>query len=165
MMRRIAFVLISAAAAVLMSATSALADSPHFIFANNIINAQTGALVTSFKDAGLGTGTTSIAITLSAQASATYQCYNKAGNKPQGVPKSFGPSALATPPTPFPVSHGQTTGSLSLGPLGPGTFGCPSGQILFLDSVTYSDTIVTDASGNSADAQPDPITATLHIRV
>jgi hypothetical protein len=163
-MRRIAFILISAAAAVVMTATSALADSPHFIFATNSIDTSTGALVTSFKDAGLGTGTSSIAITLSATASATYQCYNKAGNKPQGVPKSFGPTALATPPTPFPVRHGATTASLSLGPLGPGTFSCPSGQILFLDSVTYSNTIVTDATGNSADATPDPISATLHIR-
>ncbi len=163
-MRRIAFILISAAATVVMTATSALADSPHFIFATNSID-STGALVTSFKDAGLGTGASSIAITLSAEASATYQCYNKAGNKPQGVPKHFGPTALATPPTPFPVSHGQTTGSLSLGPLGPGTFGCPSGQILFLDAVTYSNTIVSDATGNHADATPDPISATLHIKV
>ena len=147
-----------------MTATAALADSPHFIFATNSID-STGALVTSFKDAGLGTGTTSIAITLSAEASATYQCYNKAGNKPQGVPKSFGPTAIATPPTPFPVSHGQTTASLSLGPLGPGNFSCPSGQLRFLDSVTYSNTIVTDATGNSADASPDPITAMVHIQV
>ena len=164
-MRRIVFVLISAAAAVMLTATSALADSPHFVFANNSINAQTGALVTSFKDAGLGTGTSSINITLSAQASATYQCYNKAGNKPEGVPKSFGPTALATPPTPFPVRHGATTGSLSLGPLGPGTFSCPSGQILFLDAVTYSNTVVADATGNSANSTPDPISATLHIKV
>src|SRR5947208_444691 len=118
-MRRIAFVLISAVAAVVMTATAALADSPHFISATNSIDTSTGALVTSFKDAGLGTGTSSIAITLSATASATYQCYNKAGNKPQGVPKSFGPTALATPPIPFPVRHGQTTASLSLDPLGP----------------------------------------------
>ena len=163
-MRRIAFVLASAAVAVIMTATSALADSPHFIFATNSID-STGALVTSFKDAGLGTGTTSIAITLSAEASATYQCYNKAGNKPQGVPKSFGPTAIATPPTPFPVSHGQTTASLSLGPLGPGTFSCPSGQLRFLDSVSYSNTVVSDATGNSTDATPDPISATLHIQV
>jgi hypothetical protein len=164
-MRRIAFVLISAVAAVVMTATAALADSPHFIFATNSIDTSNGALVTSFKDAGLGTGTSSIEISLSAMASATYQCYNKAGNKPQGVPKSFGPTELAPPPTPFPVSHGQTTGSLSLGPLGPGTFGCPSGQILFLDAVTYSNTIVSDATGNSANSTPDPISATLHIRV
>jgi len=160
-----AFVLVSAAAAVVLTAVPALADSPHFIFATNSINTSTGALVTSFKDAGLGTGTTSISITLSAQATATYQCYNKAGNKPQGVPKSFGPTALATPPTPFPVRHGSTNGSLSLGPLGPGSFSCPSGQILFLDGVTYSNTIVKDATGNSADAQPDPISATVHIKV
>ncbi len=113
----------------------------------------------------MGTGATSIAITLSAEATATYQCYNKAGNKPEDVPKSFGPTALATPPTPFPVRHGQTTGSLSLGPLGPGTFGCPSGQILFLDGVTYSSTIVSDATGNHTDATPDPISAILHIKV
>ena len=163
-MRRIAFVLASAAVAVIMTATSALADSPHFIFATNSID-STGALVTSFKDAGLGTGTTSIAISLSAEASATYQCYNKAGNKPQGVPKSFGPTAIATPPTPFPVSHGQTTASLSLGPLGPGNFSCPSGQLRFLDSVSYSNTVVSDATGNSTDATPDPISATLHIQV
>jgi len=154
-MRRIAFVLISAAATVVMAATAALADSPHFISADNSIDTSTGALVTSFKDAGLGTGTSSIAITLSATASATYQ----------GVPKSFGPTALATPPTPFPVRHGATTGSLTLGPLGPGTFSCPSGQILFLDAVTYSNTIVADATGNSANSTPDPISATLHIRV
>ncbi len=164
-MRRIAFVLVTAAAAVVMTATSALADSPHFIFATNSIDTSTGALVTSFKDAGLGTGASSIAITLSAEATATYQCYNKAGNKPEGVPKSFGPTALATPPTPFPVRHGATNGSLSLGPLGPGTFGCPSGQILFLDGVTYSHTIVADATGNSANSTPDPISATLHIKV
>ena len=164
-MRRIAFVLISAVAAVVMTATAALADSPHFISATNSIDTTTGALVTSFKDAGLGTGTSSIAITLSATASATYQCYNKAGNKPQGVPKSFGPTAIATPPTPFPVRHGQTTASLSLGPLGPGTFSCPSGQILFLDAVTYSNTVVADATGNSANSTPDPISATLHIKV
>ena len=78
------------------------------------------------------------------------------------MPKDF---ALATPPIPFPVRHGQTTASLSLGPLGPGTFGCPSGQILFLDAVSYSNTVVSDATGNSANSTPDPISATLHIRV
>jgi hypothetical protein len=84
-----------------------LADSPHFIFATNSIDTSTGALVTSFKDAGLGTGTTSIAITLSAEAGATYQCYNKAGNKPEGVPNSFGPTALATPRPPSRCATGR----------------------------------------------------------
>ncbi len=143
---------------------SAFAASPHFLFANNSIDTSTGALNTAFKEAGLGTGTTSVGITLSADATATYQCYNKAGNKPQGVPKTFGPSAVTGSAT-FPVRNGQTTGTLVAGPLSQGTFSCPSGQLLFLDAVSYSNTQVTDQFGNSIHATPDPISATVHIRI
>jgi hypothetical protein len=160
-MRRIAFVLISAVTTVVMGATAALADSPHFLFADNSIDSNTGALVTSFKDAGLGTGTDSIAITLTANGSATYQCFNKAGNKPQGVPKSAGPTAVVGSGN-FPVRHGQTTGTVSAGPVA-SPISCPSGQRLFLESVTYTDTFVSDATGNTFHATPDPISATLHI--
>src|SRR5215475_11545673 len=163
-MRRILFVLISAFAAVVMGASAALADSPHFLFATNSIDASTGALNTMFKEVGLGTGTTSVGITLTADATATYQCYNKAGNKPQGVPKTFGPSGVSGSGT-FPVSHGNTTGTLVAGPLGPSGFTCPSGQLRFLDAVTYSNTQVTDQFGNSIHATQDPISATVHIQV
>jgi hypothetical protein len=159
-LRRIVFMAALAVSGFAFASTAA-ADSPHFIFADNSINTSTGALVTSFKDAGLGTGTTSIAITLKANGSAVYQCYNKAGNKPQGVPKSAGPTALFASGN-FPVRHGQTTGSLSVGPVA-SPISCPSGQRLFLDSVTYTDTFVSDATGNTFHATPDPITATLHI--
>jgi len=150
-------------AGIIMAASPALADSPHYLYATNSINTSTGALNTSFKEVGLGTGTTSVGITLTADATATYQCYNKAGNKPQGVPKTFGPSGVSGSST-FPVRNGQTTGTVSAGPLGPGGFSCPSGQILFLDAVTYSNTVVSDQFGNSIDATPDPISATVHIR-
>ena len=163
-MRRIAFVLISAVAAVVMTATSALAASPHFLFANNSIDTSTGALNTAFKEAGLGTGTTSVGITLTADATATYQCYNKAGNKPQGVPKTLGPSGVSGSDT-FPVRNGQTTGTLVAGPLSQGTFSCPSGQLLFLDAVSYSNTQVTDQFGTTIHATPDPISATVHIQI
>jgi hypothetical protein len=163
-MRRIAFVIISAVAAVMLTATSALADSPHFLFADNSIDSSTGALNTAFKEAGLGTGATSVAITLTADATATYQCYNKAGNKPQGVPKTFGPSGVSGSGD-FPVRHGQTTGTLVAGPLSQGSFGCPSGQLLFLDAVSYSNTFVTDQFGTTIHATPDPISATVHIRI
>src|SRR6266516_3086937 len=163
-MRRIALVLISAFATVVMGASAALAASPHFLFANNSIDTSTGALNTMFKEVGLGTGTTSVNITLSADATATYQCYNKAGNKPQGVPKTFGPSAVTGSAT-FPVRNGQTTGTLVAGPLSQGTFSCPSGQLLFLDAVSYSNTFVMDQFGTSIHATPDPISATLHIRI
>jgi hypothetical protein len=71
-MRRIVFVLISAFATVVMGASAALADSPHFLFANNSISNTTGTLTTSFKEVGLGTGTTSVTITLTANGSAVY---------------------------------------------------------------------------------------------
>jgi hypothetical protein len=163
-MRRIAFVVISAVAAVMMTATSALADSPHFLFANNSIDSSTGALNTAFKEVGLGTGTTSVGITLTADATATYQCYNKAGNKPQGVPKTFGPSGVSGSAN-FPVRNGQTTGTAVAGPLSQGTFSCPSGQLTFLDAVSYSNTFLTDQFGNTIHATPDPISATVHIQI
>ena len=162
-MRRIAFVLITAAITVVMGATAALADSRHFLSATNSINTQTGALNTSFKEVGLGTGTTSVGITVTADATATYQCYNKAGNKPQGVPKTFGPSGVSGSAN-FPVRHGQTTGTAVAGPLGPSGFTCPSGQLRFLDTVSYSNIVVSDQFGNTINATPDPISATVHIQ-
>ncbi len=82
-MRRIAVVLMSAVFGVAMAATPAFADSPHFLYADNSVSSSTGALTTSFKDAGLGTGTTSIQITLTvANATAVYQCFNNGGNHP-----------------------------------------------------------------------------------
>jgi hypothetical protein len=88
--------------------------------------AATGALATSLKDTGMGIGTANIAITLSGQASATYQSYNKAGNKPEeatGLPTLTGraafpaaaepPSIACTPITPPPGvrSHPVRSGS------------------------------------------------------
>src|SRR5215475_1256268 len=133
-MRRIAFILITAVTTVVIGASAALAQNAHFQFANNSIDASTGALNTMFKEVGLGTGTTSVGITLTADATATYQCYNKAGNKPQGVPKSVGPAGVSGSAN-FPVRHGQTTGTLVAGPLSQGDFSCPPGQPLFLDAV------------------------------
>jgi hypothetical protein len=167
-MRRILFVLVSAVFGVSMAAvaTPANADSPHFLFADNTINTNTGALTTSFKDAGLGTGGTSIQITVSVDnATAVYQCFNRGGNHPQAGNKETVSTSLDTTGT-FPVRHGQTTGSLTVGPPDPGGFGCPGGQTLFLQEVTYSGISVSDATGNSLGATPDPIaTGPIHVRV
>jgi hypothetical protein len=147
-----------------LAAVPAAQASPHFLFASNSIDTSTGALFTMFKEAGLGTGTTSVAITLTADTTATYRCYNKAGNKPQGANKTVGPGGV-TGSADFPVRNGQTTGTLVAGPLGPGGFSCPSGQILFLDAVSYSNTQVTDQFGTTIHATPDPISAMVHVRI
>ncbi len=75
-MRRIVIVLISAFAGILLTATPALAGtggtgSPHFQFADNSISGA-GTLTTSFKEVGLGTGISSVVLSLNADATALY---------------------------------------------------------------------------------------------
>ena len=165
-MKRLVLLLISVIAGIVLTATSALADNPHFLFADNSVSTSTGALTTSFKDAGLGTGATSIQVTLSVTtATAVYQCFNNGGNHPKAGNKETVSTSLSTTGT-FPVRNGQTTGSLTVGPPGPGSFGCPSGQSLFLQSATYSGTFVSDATGNTLEATPDPIsTGPVHLLI
>ncbi len=134
-MRRIVVVLISALAGLVLTAAPALASaggggSPHFQFADNSVSG-TGTLTASFKEVGLGTGVSSVVISLNADATALYQCFNNGGNHPKAGNKETVQAHLQTSGT-FPVSNGNTAGSLSAGPAGPGSFGCPSGQTLFL---------------------------------
>lgn len=156
-MRR-AFVALAVGVFILaLGSQAALADSPHFLFANNSVSSSTGALTTSFKDAGLGTGTSSIQITLTVDnATAVYQCFNNGGKHPKAGNKETVSTSLSTTGD-FPVRNGQTTGSLTVGPPSQGDFACPSGQSLFLQEVTYSGTNVSDATGNTFHATPDPI--------
>jgi hypothetical protein len=145
---------------------SALADSPHFLFANNTISETTGALTTSFKEAGLGTTVNTEKVTLNVgTATADYQCFNNGGNHPKAGNKETVQTSLTESGT-FPVRNGQTTGTISAGPPSQGDFTCPSGQSLFLQSVTYSGITVTGSAGDSLSATPDPIsTGPTHIPV
>jgi hypothetical protein len=135
----------------------ALADSPHFLFANSSISSATGALTVAFKEVGLGSTVTTEQVTLGvATASGTYQCFNNGGNHPKAGNKTTVSTSLTTSGT-FPVRNGQTTGAITAGPPGPGAFSCPSGQDLFLVEVTYTGITVTGAAGDSLGATPDPI--------
>ncbi len=98
-------------------------------------------------------------------ATAVYQCFNNGGKHPMAGNKETVSTSLTTTGT-FPVRHGATTSSISAGPPGPGTFSCPSGQTLFLQSVTYTGTNVADATGNTFHATPDPISSgPIHIKI
>ena len=129
-------------------AVPAQADSPHFNSASASINNQTGALTCSFKEVGLGNVPTAN-VTCSASTTAVYQCFNNGGNHPKAGNKETIHTDLTNTGT-FPVRNGQTTGSIQLGPAGPGDFSCPGGQTLFLPSVHY-DTITIRGPGASAD--------------
>jgi len=165
-MRRFAIAVLLALLMLVLAVSAAFADSPHFLFATNSVSTSTGALTVSFKDAGLGTGTTSIQITVTVDtATAVYQCFNNGGNHPKAGNKETVSMSLSTTGT-FPVSHGQTTANLTVGPPSQGSFACPSGQSLFLQSVTYSGITVSDATGNTLGATPDPAASgPIHIPV
>ena len=145
---------------------AALADSPHFLFANSSINSSTGALDVSFKEAGLGTTVSTEQVTLTVDtATAVYQCFNHGGNHPKAGNKETVSTSLTSSGT-FPVRNGQTTGTISAGPPSQGDFSCPSGQDLFLQSVTYSGITVTGSSGDTLGATPDPISGgPIHLSV
>jgi hypothetical protein len=153
--RKLSSVGLAVIATLLLGVTSVLADSPHFLYANASIDSG-GALTVAFKDAGLGTGVSSIAVTLDANATAEYQCWNNGGKHPRAGNKESVEGPLSNTDD-FAVRHGQVTASLTVGPPSQGSFSCPSGQTLYLMSVTYSDIVVSDATGNSLGATPDPI--------
>lgn len=149
------------AVAALAFAPAALADSPHFIKASATIN-NSGQLVCSFKEAGLGTTLTTANITCAADATAVYQCFNNGGKHPQAGNKETVGGPVSNTDT-FPVRNGQTTGSITVSPPGPGDFSCPNGQTLFLQSVSYTN-IVLSGEGATADV-PGTLSATVHIAV
>ena len=156
-MRRILSAVLAVIAMFVLGATTVLADSPHFLYANASIDSS-GALTVDFKDAGLGTGVSSVNVTLDAFASAEYQCWNNGGKHPKAGNKETVEGPLTNTGS-FPVRHGAVTGSLTVGPPSQGSFTCPSGQSLFLMSITYTNIRVSDATGNSTSATPDSISS------
>jgi hypothetical protein len=141
-MRKLTAAIVAAVA--LLAAPVALADSPHFLSSSFSIDNQ-GNLNCSFKEAGLGNTATTADITCTAATSAaTYQCFNNGGNHPKaGNKETVG--GLVTNTQSFPVRNGQTTGTIPVGPVSPGSFSCPSGQTLYLQSVCYDDITISGA--------------------
>jgi hypothetical protein len=147
-MRRVLIVLAAAFALAALAAPAALADSPHFIKASASLD-QSGNLVCTFKEAGLGTTASTEAVTCSADASATYACINGGGNHPKATNKETVNGPVSGGGS-FPVRNGSTTGSITVGPPGPGSFSCPSGQTLVLASVSYTNIVLQGAAGDTA---------------
>jgi hypothetical protein len=138
-------VAVAATAFALSFSAAAFADSPHFLSHSFAIDNSTGNLLCTFKEAGLGNTATTADITCTAATSeATYQCFNNGGNHPKaGNKETVG--GLVTNTESFPVRNGQTTGTVTVGPVSPGSFTCPSGQTLFLVGVCYDDISISGA--------------------
>jgi hypothetical protein len=158
-MRRIAIATLAALfVAGFFTASAALADSPHFIKASASVDGA-GNLVCAFKEAGLGTTASTEAVTCAADASATYACLNGGGNHPKAANKETVAGPVSGGGS-FPVRNGSTTGSITVGPPGPGGFGCPNGQDLVLASVCYGGIRLAGSAGDTADV-PGTICKTL----
>jgi hypothetical protein len=117
----------------------------HFFKATASIN-DSGALVVTFDEAGVGQN--QVNYTLSASASATYACINGGGNHPKASNKETFNGPVSSPITGFQPENGRVKGSIAVGPLGSGSFSCPSGQTLVLASVSYSNITLTDITNN-----------------
>jgi hypothetical protein len=151
----IAFVGVLAAAA--LAVPAAFADSPHFIKAGASVD-NSGNLVCTFKEAGLGTTVSTEHVSCSADATADYACINGGGNHPKATNKET-VSGPVSGGGDFPVRNGSATGSITVAPPGPGDFSCPNGQTLVFAAVSYTN-IVLEGSGGETASVPGTISKT-----
>ena len=150
------FVAVGATVLVMMLAvaTAALAGAPKFFSATSSVN-NSGALVVSWDERGLGNG--NINYTLEADASATYLCINGGGKNPSAANKRTINAEVSAQGS-FESKNGRVQASLSAGPPSAGDFSCPSGQRLRFDGATYSNIVLTDNTNNvSTGVSPDPV--------
>ena len=138
MFRRILFLLVVPFVAVITFTASALAVSPHFIFAN-VTNVGSNSITVSFKEAGLGNSLNSVNISVSGTA----ECINPGSNHPKAANKSS-ESASGT----FNVSNGQATGSLTMtaSNISPN---CSPPMV-----IAWTDLVVTDTTFNDSTTIP-----------
>jgi hypothetical protein len=135
--------MVGVAALTFWTVAASATSGAHFFSTSESIN-NSGALVVSWDEAGVGQAT--VNYTISADGTATYACINGGGNHPKATNKETVAGPVSGGGT-FPVRNGQTTSSITVQPPGPGSFSCPSGQSLVLASVSYSNIVLTD-TGN-----------------
>jgi len=148
-------VLAVATAALMFGAGTATATSGAHFFHNASKSSisDSGALVVSWDEAGVGQQV--VNYTLSTDASATYACINGGGNHPKASNKETFNGPLSSPNTGFLPENGRVKGSLSVGPLSSGSFSCPSGQTLVLACVSYTNITLTDTTNNVVETFPN----------
>lgn len=145
-MRRMLLSIVGVLALVAVTATTAVADNPHFINASGKLN-NDGSLTVSFKEAGLGSNQ-NINYTLTADATATYVCVNRGGKNPSAANKTSVSGPVAAAGTFNSGKNGQISASLTVQPPSAGSFSCPSGQSLQLAQVSYTNVVLKDTTNN-----------------
>ena len=104
-----------------------------------------GSLFVEFTEIGLGSNSgTNYLVT--ANATAIYVCLNNGNNNPNASNKTTVSGPVSNTGTATSDKNGKVTGSLAVAPLGPGSFTCPPGQSLFLQTITYSNVVLFDTT-------------------
>ncbi len=150
-MRKIGIIAVLSLLLVAVTAAVALAAAPKFHSATSSVN-NSGALVVSFDERGLGNE--NIDYTLTADATATYACINGGGKNPSAANKRTVEGSVSTGGS-FEPKNGRVVASLTTGPLSRGGFSCPPGQRLVLASVSYTNIVLTDTTNNVSTSVPD----------
>jgi hypothetical protein len=128
-------------------ATSAQADSPHFIKGPTAsLDTTTGDYCVSFKEAGLGNSPITYTITAGSEVF-TFQCFTKSSNTPQGSPNNISLSNESAQTTLTP-RNGQITGTLCLLPEKDGASCQGNGLVLKLTAVNYQNVTFCDSTNN-----------------
>ena len=147
-MRKVLIAVLLVAAMMSLTAMDAFAGNAHFIKSATNVTLSGSNLIVNFKEAGLQSGSVET-ISVSAQGMAIYRCYTKSGNQPQASNKT-GSVPVSASGTFTADKNGNLVGSLSLSPPGPKDFSCPPGQVLQLDSVTYTNVILMDTTSGAS---------------
>jgi hypothetical protein len=149
-MRRFVILAIAVTGLLAFGATTASAAA-NFKSQSFSVNDQ-GQLSCSFDVSGLG-NVSQTEGSCTATSAADYQCINNGGKNPAAGNKSTSTGAVGTEET-IPVHNGRARGDIIVDPAGPGTFGCPSGQTLFLVSACYTDISLTVGGATVTEAGP-----------
>jgi hypothetical protein len=151
-MRRIAMSwLIGAVLLLAVGAGAAIAVAAKFHSVTSSVD-NSGALVVSFDQRGLGNE--DITYTVTADVVATFYCINGGGKNPSAANKRTVNDDVSVSDT-FSPRNGRVVASLSTDPPTAGDFSCPPGQRLRFGDVTYTNIVLTDTTnGVTADA-PD----------
>lgn len=144
-------VLAAAAGALSFAAPAAASGAAKFHSATSSVD-NSGALVVSFDERGLGND--NIDYVLTADATAVFACINGGNNHPQAANKETINSEVSAAGS-FQPKNGRIVASLSAGPPSAGSFSCPKGQRLVLASVSYTNIVLTDTTNGTTATPPD----------
>ncbi len=138
------------AAGLIASAIPAGATSgAHFFKDTGASVNDSGALVVTIDEAGVGQAT--VNYTLTAGAGATWACINGGGNHPKAANKETVTGQVSATASFSPINGRVMATMPPTGPLSPGSFSCPSGQTLVLAAVSYTNIVLTDTTNAVTD--------------